>query len=128
MFDCENYPEKRVVLLRMKGVVSAEAVRDGMAKLAVATATYGGAPIAMIADMRELFPLSPEAAALMGEAITFSRQNGVVLCAHLTSSGIIRLQANRLSREATPGQLGSYDVVSMEEAWRVTTEKLPHVA
>ncbi|MEO8800354.1 MAG: hypothetical protein ABI551_20850 [Polyangiaceae bacterium] len=128
MFDIENYPEKHVILIRMSGAVSLDILREGLTKLSRAVATHRGAAIAMIADMRDLFPLSPEAASLMGESIASGRKNGVASCAHLTSSGIIRLQANRLSREATPGQVGNFDVVSLEEAWRVTAEQLPRVA
>ncbi|HEX7665941.1 MAG TPA: hypothetical protein VF407_15545, partial [Polyangiaceae bacterium] len=97
-------------------------LRAGMHEMAVAAGSYKGAPFAMIADMRDLVPLSPKAAAVLGEAIAFGRKAGVVVCAHLSSSGIIRLQANRVAREATPGQAGNYDVVSMDEAWKLTGE------
>lgn len=31
-------------------------------------------------------------------------------------------------REATPGQTGNYDVVSMEEAWQLVSEAITQVA
>jgi len=128
VISIENFPQKKVVVVRMNGVVSLSDLRSGMHEMAIAAASYKGAPFGMIADMRDLVPLSPEAAAVLGEAIAFGRKAGVAVCAHLSSSGIIRLQANRVAREATPGQAGNYDVVSMDEAWKLTSEVFAKVA
>lgn len=128
MISIESFPDRRVLVIRMSGNVTLEELHLGMRDMTMAASAYRGAPFAMIADMRDLLPLSPEAAAALGEAIAYGRKSGVAVCAHLSTSGIIRLQANRVAREATPGQAGNYDVVSMEEAWQLVTEAITQVA
>jgi hypothetical protein len=107
----------------MSGVVSREDLNELMGKMGEVCATYAGAKFAMIADMRDLQPLAPEAADMLGRGIEMGRKNGIAVCAHLSNSGIIRLQANRVSREAAAGDASVFDVVSLEEAWRLIDER-----
>ena len=72
--------------------------------------------------------LAPESAEIFREGIALGRKFGVHLCAHLTNSGIIRLQAKRLAREATVADKNMFDVVSMEEAWLLTAERRAELA
>lgn len=123
MYEIKNFPAKRVLLLTMSGTVTIADLTAMTMKMGQACATYRGGKFAMIADMRGLLPLAPEAAEAFKQGIVMGRQNGVAVCAHLSSSGIIRLQANRLSREASVGDANVIDVVSIEEAWRVATER-----
>ena len=84
---------------------------------------YAGTPHMVLADMRGSQPASPEVAAVLGETIEFSRQNGVVCCAHLSDDTVQRLQAARLARQIALASDITLDVVSLEEAERVLAEK-----
>jgi hypothetical protein len=84
---------------------------------------YAGTPHMVLADMRGSQPTSPEVAAVLGETIEFSRQNGVVCCAHLSDDTVHRLQAARLARQIALSSDITFDVVSLEEAERVLAEK-----
>ena len=53
----------------------------------------------VLADMRGMSVLAPEAAELFGEVIRYGRMHGAVLCVHLSDSSITRLQAARLARD-----------------------------
>lgn len=123
MNEIQSFPEKRVLLLKMWGTVTRDELLALMPRMGAACAKFGGSPFAMIADMRDLHPLAPDVAELLGQGIAMSRKSGVAVCAHLSSSGIIRLQANRVSREVTAGDASVIDVVSIAEAWRVIAER-----
>ncbi len=79
----------------------------------------------VLADMRGMSVLAPEAAELFGEVIRYGRMHGAVLCVHLSDSSITRLQAARLAREVQPDDAVTINVVSLEEAHRLIDERFP---
>jgi len=123
MIEITNDPTRRVITLRASGVVRLEDMRQALKEYIRATGLYRGRPHFLLADMRGMAPLSPDAAATMGEAIAHGRQRGVVLCAHLSDSGIVRLQSNRLAREVAGNDDATVDVIALEEAWRLFDER-----
>lgn len=116
MFEVENRPEKLTVYVRMSGAVRLEEAQASVEALKAATDSYGRRSHVYLADLRGLLPLPPEVAAMLGEAIAYSRQRGTIVCIHLSDSAIVRLQATRLVREINPDDSVTIDVVSLEEA------------
>ena len=119
-----NDPAKRIVYARMSGVIDLATMRTACAQLRQASDSYGGSPHLLIADMRGMQPVFGEVAQLMGEGIGYSRQHGVVRCAHLSDHAIIKLQAANLARAATPEDDITVNVVSEAEAERLMAEEL----
>jgi hypothetical protein len=122
MIDINNDPAARTVRVTMTGVIKLDEIQTAVAALKKATETYGGAPHLVLADMRGMKPVAPDAADAMGAGIAHVRRRGVVLCAHLTDSSTVRLQAARLARQAVEGDPGITEVVSLDEAERVLDE------
>ena len=114
---------KRTLFTRMSGLFSetdmiawAEAYRrDG-------TDRFKGRPHMVLADMRGMKTVHPSIAAILGAEIGHARQNGVVLCAHLSDDTVQRLQAKRVARMNVEGDDVTVDVSSVEEAHRVIDE------
>lgn len=123
MYEISNDTAKGVITIRASGVIRPEEMREALAEYKRATAVYKKGLHMLLADMRGLRPLAPEAAAVMGEFIAWGRQNGVVVCAHLSDSGIVRLQAGRIAREISPNDDKTVEVVSEEEAWKLFEER-----
>lgn len=128
MFEVKNDIADRTIRIRVSGVIREADLREASEELRRITDRYNGSEHMLIADMRGLVPMSPECAALMGETIEYQRRRGVVLCAHLSDSSIIRLQAKRLAREAWSDDRMTIDVVSLEEAEKVLSEHRPTLA
>lgn len=114
---------KRTLFTRMTGLFSeadmtawAETYRrDG-------TDRFKGRPHMVLADMRGMKTVHPSIAAILGAEIGHARQNGVVLCAHLSDDTVQRLQAKRVARANVEGDDVTVDVASVEEAHRVIDE------
>lgn len=128
MFEIKNDLAAKTIRLRITGRMDVAEARDAADQSCRATDAYNGAEHMILADMRGLVTLSPEAAAVMGESIAYQRRRGVVLCAHLSDSSITRLQAQRVAREASPTDSVTIDVVSLAEAEEVLSERRPMLA
>jgi hypothetical protein len=119
VLSVQNDPQQMVITLRATGVVRVEELQTALAEYRRVTAGYRNRPHFMLADMRGLAPLAPEAATLVGEAMAHGRRSGLVVCAHLSDSGIIRLQATRLAHEVSPHDETTVEVASEEAAREV---------
>jgi hypothetical protein len=119
---------KRTVRITMNGFIKLDEMQAAAVRMKSLCDGYQGSPHVCLADMRGLKPSTPEVAGVMGQAIGYTRQHGVVHCAHLTDSSTVMLQAARLVREVVPGDPAITNVLSLEEAELVLDEvrrKLP---
>lgn len=114
--------KKRTVWMTMTGIYDEDSMRAACAEMRAATQAFRGQDHIYLADMRGMKPTHPNTAALLGEAIGWSRRNGVVLCAHVSDDTVQRLQAARVARQTTPGDNITVDVSSLSEAERVLVE------
>jgi hypothetical protein len=122
-FEISDVAEERTLHVRMIGQFDLRTMHDFAREYWRVSRVYAGKPHMVLADMRGSQPASPEVAAVLGETIEFSRQNGVVCCAHLSDDTVQRLQAARLARQIALYSDITFDVVSLEEAERVLAEK-----
>lgn len=123
MLDIKHDLQRKVVICTVRGVIRLEEMRSWLASYKQQTDVFANAPHILIADMRGMAPLAPEVAEVLGEAIGYGRAHGVVLCAHLSDSGTVRLQSRRVAREVDPHDRCTIDVVSLEEAWALIAER-----
>jgi hypothetical protein len=121
-FRIANDFTERTIRLRMTG----EYDRAGMERLACelreVADSYGGRSHLILADMRGMAPLDADVALVFGELIAYTRQRGVVCCAHLSDDSVQKLQAARLGRQISLSDDLTVDVVSIEEAERVLAD------
>ncbi len=122
MFDIKVDLGLRTVRVRATGMVTVEEMRGVRQKALDAYDKMGGADHIVLADLRGMSPMAPDAAAIMGEIIGYGRAHGTVFCVHLSDSSILRLQAARLAREASPQDKITTNVVSLEEAEKLIRE------
>jgi hypothetical protein len=120
-----NRPGERTIRLRMTGEFDVRAMERWSEEYRRVTREYSGRRHMVLADMRGTAPLEPQAAEIFGEAIAFSRRNGVVCCAHLSDDTVQKLQAARLGRSIDEYDDITVDVVSVDEAERLFAERLP---
>lgn len=113
---------KRTVHFTMSGIYDEVAMRDSCEKMKAATASFREQAHMYIADMRGMKPTHPTVANLLGQAIGWSRQHGVVLCAHISDDTVQRLQMQRVTRNATKGDEQTVEVDTLDEAQRVLAE------
>jgi hypothetical protein len=106
----------------MTGEFDAQVMNGFVAEYRRVSKEYAGGKHLVLADMRGTAPIAPEIAEVLGEAIAWSRHNGVVRCAHLSDDTVQRLQAARLGRMSSPHDDLTVDVVSVEEGERVLAE------
>jgi len=122
-FEISDAGEERTIRVRMIGQFDLRTMNDFAREYRRVSRVYAGTPHMVLADMRGSQPATPEVAAVLGETIEFSRQNGVVCCAHLSDDTVQRLQAARLARQIAISSDITFDVVSLEEAERVLAER-----
>jgi hypothetical protein len=127
-FEISDGGEDRTIRVRMIGQFDLRTMNEFAREFRRVSRVYAGTPHMVLADMRGSQPASPEVAAVLGETIEFSRQNGVVCCAHLSDDTVQRLQAARLAREIAISSDITFDVVSLEEAERVLAERRQQLA
>ena len=127
MLEVKNDSDKRTIYVRITGTPSTHEMRHWALDDKLATDSYRGRPHLIVADMRGLGGLGPEAAAVLGQAIDYGRKRGVRRCAHLSDSSIVRLQTRRLAREASRHDQITIDVISVGEAERVMEEDRQHL-
>lgn len=123
MFEVTINRARRTITLRATGEMTLDEVTKAYEEAVWATDTFKKQPHVVLADMRGLAPLAPDATMVLGEIIKYGRTHGTVACVHLSDASIARLQASRLAREASPHDRVTVDVVSLEEAEKVLEEK-----
>jgi ABC-type transporter Mla MlaB component len=123
MIKIELDKKRRTITLRASGALTVEELKAVLKEAKTATDVFRGGQHIVLADLRGMSTMSPEAAAAFGEVIRYGREHGTALCVHMSDSSIARLQANRLAREVTPEDTGTVNVVSIEEARRVIDER-----
>ncbi|MFP2934396.1 hypothetical protein ACLESO_56635 [Pyxidicoccus sp. 3LG] len=116
MFEVSNDLNRRTVTVRLSGFVRPNEMKDFATAYRAATDTYGGGRHLVLADMRGLRTLEPESASIFGEVVSYGRQKGCLMCAHVSDSTISRLQTARVASEAAPNDDITVDCVSLEEA------------
>jgi hypothetical protein len=113
---------KRTLFTRMTGLFSESDMLAWAKEYHVGTDRFQGRKHMVIADMRGMKAVHPTIASIMGAAIAYAREHGVVLCAHLSDDTVQRLQARRVARLNSPDDNVTVDVSSIEEARRVVDE------
>lgn len=123
MFAVQNQASRRTIQVKLSGVMS----EDEMARFAEeyrrVTDSYQGEAHLVLADMRGLKTCSPPVAMILLETIAYARKRGVVACAHLSDDTVTRLQMLRLGRKVADYEDVTIDVISIEEAEHVLSEK-----
>jgi hypothetical protein len=121
-YSVRNEPSERTLYLHMAGFFEESEMKDFIRLLFEASASYGGTPHLVLADMRELQISSLDVSKLLGEAIGQVRKQGVTCCAHLVSATVVKMQMGRLAREHSQGEDVTVNVTSLEEANKVLAE------
>ncbi len=123
MYEASVNRTRRLITFRGSGTITVDELKTMVEEAKWATDSFHGEPHIVLADMRGMAPLAPDATQLFGEMIKYGRERGCVCCVHLSDSSIARLQATRLAREASPYDDITVNVVSVEEAEKVIHEK-----
>lgn len=123
MYEVKNDRRKRTIYIRASGTMALDELHAWARDYKAATDTYGGQPHLVLADLRGMGVLAPEAAVIVGAGLDYARKRGVRRCAHLSDSSIVRLQTGRLAREASGDDNVTIDVVSPAEAERLLDEE-----
>jgi hypothetical protein len=113
---------ERTLRLRLSGDFDVGTMKRFLEEYKRVSQPFTGSPHLVLADLRGMNPTSPDVAAILGEAIEYSRAAGVVCCAHLSDDTITQLQAARLGRKSSPHSDVTVDVASREEAERLLEE------
>lgn len=116
MFEVINDVSRRTITARMSGFMRPNEMKEFAAKYKAATESYAGGRHLVLADMRGLKALEPESANIFGAVVQHGRQNGCMMCAHVSDSTIARLQTARVASEVSPNDDLTVDCVSLEEA------------
>jgi hypothetical protein len=112
----------RTISTRMTGLFSESDMHQWARQYQEATDRFQGRKHMVIADMRGMKTVHPSIANIMGAAIGYAREHGVVLCAHLSDDTVQRLQARRVARVNSPDDNITVDVSSIQEARTVVEE------
>ncbi len=112
----------RTVFCAMSGIFDEESMRKAGQEIRQATVGFRGQEHVYLADMRGMKAAKAPVAALLGEAIGWTRKHGVVFCAHVSDDTVQRLQALRVARQSTAGDDITVDCASYPEAERVVRE------
>ena len=121
-YSVKNETGDRALPVRMEGFFDEGEMKAFVQLLLEASASYGGQPHLVLADMRGLQISSLDVARLLGEAMGKARRQGVTCCAHLTSSTVVKMQMVRLAREHSQGDDVTVNVSSPEDANKVLAE------
>jgi len=112
----------RTLFTRMTGLFSEADMQAWAKQYHEATDKFQGRRHMVIADMRGMKTVHPSIAKIMGDEISYARDNGVVLCAHLSDDTVQRLQARRVARQNSQFDNVTVDVNSIHEARKVVEE------
>lgn len=77
--------------------------------------SYREMPFLVVADLRGMAVTSPEAAAILGEAIEYARLRGVVRWVWMLDSALVRLQVRRIAEGAEHVFVDTWDGVGDPE-------------
>lgn len=121
-YSVKNETAERTIHLRMEGFFEESEMKEFVRLFIEASASYGGQPHLVLADMQGLQISSLDVAKLLGDAIGKAREQGVACCAHLTSSTVVKMQMARLAREHSLDDDVTVNVGSIEEANKVLAE------
>jgi hypothetical protein len=114
---------QRTIAFRARGTIKASELSAVLQEAKWAMDQLASGEHIVLADLRGMAPLSPEAQAIFGEVIRYGREHGTALCIHLSDSSIAKLQASRLARDVSPQDKITINVVSLEEAERLIEER-----
>ena len=118
MYEVRNDVPARTMYVTMRGLLRLEEMQRCAAALRAASDAFEGRPHLCLAVMKGLTVMDPEAAQVLRESIAYTRERGVVLCAHVVDTTLVRLQALRIGIQAS-GPDATIDCTSVEEAERV---------
>jgi hypothetical protein len=121
-FSVTNSVDERTIRVRMLGEFDSRTMLRFVEEYRRVSDGYSGRRHMILADMRGTVPIAAEPAAILGEAIAYSRRNGVVRCAHLSDDTVQKLQASRLGRSMSEHDRATVEVISIDEAERVLAE------
>jgi hypothetical protein len=121
-FEIVPTAAERTIRLRLSGDFDVVTMKQFLEDYKRVSQPLAGSPHLILADLRGMNPTSPEVAAILGQAIEYSRAAGVVCCAHLSDDTVTQLQAARLGRKSSPQSDVTVDVASREEAERLLDE------
>ncbi|MBN1207854.1 MAG: hypothetical protein JXB05_23520 [Myxococcaceae bacterium] len=121
-YSVKNEPSERTIYLRMEGFFEEGEMKEFVRLLLEETASYGGQPHLVLADMRGMQISSLDVSKILGDGIGEARKQGVACCAHLTSSTVLKMQMARLAREHAHGDDVTVNVSTLEEAQKVLAE------
>jgi hypothetical protein len=126
-FEILPATDERTIRLRLSGDFDIATMKQFLERYKRDSLPLAGSPHLILADLRGMNPTSPEVAAILGDAIEYSRAAGVVCCAHLSDDTITQLQAARLGRKSSPHSDVTVDVATREEAERLLDEARAHL-
>ena len=118
MYEVRNDVPGRTLHVTLRGSIGSEEMARFAAELRAASDSYADRPHLCLAVMKGLTVMEPAAAQLLRERIAYTRQHGVVLCAHVVDTTLARLQTLRIGIQAS-GPDATLDCTSVEEAERV---------
>jgi hypothetical protein len=126
-FEVKTDTKKRVLFTRMTGIFSEAELRAWAKAYVEGTDQLKDRRHIVVADMRGMRTVNPSIVHIMGEAIGYARQHGVVLCAHVSDDVVQRLQAARVARQNSADDDATIEVESPEEAYRVVESYLRYI-
>ncbi|UJR87219.1 MULTISPECIES: hypothetical protein [Sandaracinus] len=126
-FDVRVDASRRVVFVRLTGLLNEQDLHAMARAGRAAHDSFAGRRHFAVADMRGMKTVQPALAEILGDAIRYGRQRGVVLCAHVSDDTVQRLQAARVARKYSVDDDVTVEVVSLEEANRVIASYSKHL-
>lgn len=126
--EIKNDPERYTYSLRMQGFVDLETMTKLNVEAKRVIDSYQGSKHLILADMRGLKTMPQDVSRLFHEMIAYDRANGAYKCAHLSDSTVQALQMRRITREISPDDSITVNVVSQLEAEKVLQEALNEIA
>lgn len=118
---------RRLVHTTMSGLFDGPSIEAWAREYEAATDRFRGRMHVVLADMRGLKTMRREVADRFGDAISYARGRGVVLCAHISDETVQRLQAKRVARLDSQDDDVTVDVASLDEAHEVCAEALGRI-
>jgi len=123
MFSIYNQMSRLTIHVRLTGTISLEEMERFALDYRRVTDSYQGESHLVLADMRGLKTCTPPVANVLMDVIGYARRRGVAACAHLSDDTVTRLQMLRLARQVSEKDDVTIDVVSLEEAESVLSER-----
>ena len=115
MIDIKADIEKNILLLRLEGFLTDDALKSGV-DLCIAEAKKLSSGYFIINDISRMKPASPAGAAEIKRAQSYVINNGVGKIIRVTRNPITKIQLNRTSIEVG---YEAFEVRSLEEAYQL---------